>query len=132
VDKLIWLKGSADERQLWLRSTAENQAVSEIIIQSGRQADVLDSVQIAGHLVRTMRCVRSYGCREFKFPMTIPHTRVLVPTEQEQNTREWCRGHGFEDVVANSAETIDERYPIARGSWTAQPVCLGRIRMLWP
>jgi hypothetical protein len=113
---VIWLKGNQGERRLILRTTDETpRTVSEILIENGQglgyvhPVNVLDSLKIDCQLVRIMHPTRSFGCREFKYPMTVPHTRVLVPSELEHSIREWCAVHGFDDVVANAAEIIDDR-----------------------
>ena len=116
MEKIIWLKGNEGERRLLLRTTDETpRTVSEILIENGQGPgyleNILDSLKFDCHLVRIMNPARSFGCREFKYPLPVPHTRLLVPSDLEHFVREWCAGHGFDDVVANPAETIDERLP---------------------
>lgn len=115
MEKLMWLKGNQGGRRLVLRTTDETRrTVSEILIENGQGRDpdeVLDSLKIDCQLVRIMNPARSFGCHEFKFPMTVPHNRILVPNELEHFIREWCAVRGFEGVVANRAEIFDERLP---------------------
>jgi hypothetical protein len=116
--EIIWLKGNQGEKRLMLRTNDEiPRTISEILIENGQgrgyvdPVNVLDSRKIDCQLVRIMKPARSFGCGEFKYPMPVPHTRVLVPSDLERSIREWCAVHGFEDVVANPAEIFDGRLP---------------------
>jgi hypothetical protein len=118
VGKIIWLKGTQGDKRLMLRTNDETpRTVSEILIENGQgrgyvdPLNVLDSRKIDCQLVRIMNPARSFGCREFNYPMAVPHTRVLIPSDLRHSIREWCAGHGFDDVVANPTETIDDRSP---------------------
>ena len=118
MGKIIWLKGNQGEKRLMLRTNDETpRTVSELLIENGQglgyvnPVNVLDSRKIDCQLVRSMNPARSFGCGEFKYPMAVPHTRVLIPSDLEQSIREWCALHGFEDVVVNPAEIIDDRLP---------------------
>jgi hypothetical protein len=118
MGNLVWLKGEQSERRLILRTTDEtHRAVSEILIENGQglgnvdAANVLDSVKIDGRLVEVMSPARRFGSWDIEYPMNVPHRRVLVPSDLEHVTRQWCASHGFEDVVADPATVCDERLP---------------------
>ena len=115
VDLLAWFKERASGQ---LPQTTEPLTVSEIVVANYGHVSrispepVLDSLQVDGKLVRTNKLVRSYGCHQFDFPMTVPHRRLLVANEQEQSVREWCAMHGFEDIVADRTEILDVNLPL--------------------
>ena len=104
-DLVNWLKERGTSHQAFKTPT-----ISEIVV--AKYADrvsppALHRLKVDGQLVRTNRVVRCCGRPQFEHPMTVPHRRLLVSSEQERWIREWCAAHGFADVIADRSQVLD-------------------------